>query len=55
MRRDNKGLIYTALYADDNLLVSTQEAIDDTIEQLQAQGLVLKIKDELDDYLSCDS
>ena len=54
MRRDKKGLIYIALYVDDNLLIGTQEAIDDTIEQLRAQGLVLKIENELDDYLSCD-
>ena len=53
MQNNEKGLIYVAVYVDDNFLIGTNEAIEDTIASLRAKGLVLKETDNLDDYLSC--
>ena len=42
-----------ALYVDDNLMVGNVAAFDSAIEALKSKGLVLKIMDGLQDYLSC--
>jgi hypothetical protein len=39
---------------DDNLIVGHPEAIDHTIEQLKKNGFVVKVEDDLKDYLSCE-
>ncbi len=39
---------------DDNLIVGHLRAIEDTIEQLKKNGFVVKVEDDLRDYLSCD-
>ena len=49
-----KGLVYVALYIDDNLMVGDIVAIDDAIEVLKNKGLVLKIVEGLKEYLSCE-
>ncbi len=54
MRKSKKGLVYIALYVDDNLLVGHPAAIEETVQQLKAHGLILKIEDDLADYLSCE-
>ncbi len=54
MKRDINGLIYVALYVDDNLLIGDEKAIDHTIKALKKAGLVLKVYDSLEDYLSCE-
>jgi len=54
MKKYEKGLVYIALYVDDNLMVGHPEAIDDTIALLRAEGLNLKVEDDLHDYLSCE-
>ena len=50
--KTGKGICHIALYVDDNLLVGNPEAIDAVIAPLKAEGLVLKIEDDLRDYLS---
>ena len=52
--KNNKGIVFIAIYVDDNLLVGNKEAIDKTIELLQKEGFNLKIEDNLEDYLSCN-
>ena len=52
--KNGKGLCYIALYVNDNLLVGTTEVIDAVIASLKAEGLVLKIEDDLHDYFSCE-
>ena len=52
--KTRKGICYIALYVDDNLLVGTPEAIDEVIAALKGEGLILKIEDDLHDYLSCE-
>ena len=47
-----KGVVYVALYVVDNLMVGNIATIDDTIEALKSKGLVLKIVEGLQDYLS---
>ena len=53
-RNYEKGLIYVALYVDANFFVETDKAIKDTIAHLHAKDLVLKVYDNLDDYLFCE-
>ena len=42
-----------SICADDNLMVGNIATIDNAIKALKNNGLVLKIVDELQDYLSC--
>jgi hypothetical protein len=39
---------------DDSLLVGDRKAIDKAIEDLRKEGFVLKVEDDLTDYLSCE-
>ena len=48
-----KGIIYVALYVDDNLMIGDSAMIDDAILALKNKGLVLKTVEGLQDYLSC--
>ena len=52
-RQDEDGLVFVALYVDDNLMVGHPNPIQKTIKELQANGLTLKVEDNLCDYLSC--
>ena len=54
MKKSKKGLVFIALYVDDNLMVGHPKAIDEAIEGMKKHGLVLKVEDELNDYLSCE-
>ena len=47
------GIVYVALYVDDNLMIGNIAAIDDAIKVFKNKGLVLKIMEGLQDYLSC--
>jgi hypothetical protein len=46
--------VFIALYVDDNLLIGHPKAIEDAIKQMKKHGLILKIEDDLKDYLSCE-
>ena len=48
-----KGIVYIALYVDNNLMVGDIAAIVDAIDALKNKGLVQKIVEGLQDYLSC--
>ncbi len=52
--KSEKGLVFIAIYKDDNLLVGNEEAIDEIIKLIQSEGFSLNIKDNLEDYLSCN-
>ena len=54
VKRSSKGICFIAIYVDDNLLVGHPAAIEETIELLKENGLILKIEDDLHDYLSCE-
>ena len=54
VKKSAKGIVYI-LYLDDNLIIGNILAIDDTIEALKSKGLVLKIVEGLQKYLSCIS
>ena len=45
---------YILLYVDDILLIDNPEAIDETLELFWKNGLVLKVDDRLQNYLSCE-
>ena len=53
-RETEKGKVYFGLYVDENLLIGDPSAIQETIQELKEKGLVLKVDDNLNDYLSCD-
>ena len=47
-------IVYIAWEVDDSLVVGDIAAVDDAIEALKNNGLVLKIMEELQNYLSCE-
>jgi len=53
-RQNEKGICLIALYVDDNLMVGHPAAIDQTIRQFKENKLILKIENDLHDYLSCE-
>ena len=53
IKRSAKGIVYIALYVDDNLMIGNIAAINDAILALKNKGLVLKILEGLQDYFSC--
>ena len=50
----DKIRVYFGLYVDDNLLIRDPPAIKEPIHDLKENGSVLKIDDNLNNYLSCD-
>ena len=42
VKRSAKGIVYVALYVDDNLMIGNKAAIDDAILALKNKGLVLR-------------
>ena len=54
VKRSMKGIVYIALYVDDNLMIGDKATIDDAIMALKNQGLVLKVVEGLQDYLTCE-
>jgi hypothetical protein len=53
-RKDEKGIIFIALYVDDCLCIGDKTAINDMVDKLRKRDLKLKVDDELRDYLSCE-
>ena len=53
VKKSPNGIVFIAIYVDDNLLVGYPDAIEDAIQQMKKHGLILKIEDDLKDYLSC--
>ena len=53
VKKSVKGIVYVALYVDDNFMVGDMVAIDDTILALKSNGLVCKIVEGLQDYFFC--
>ena len=54
VKKSAKDVVYVALYVDDNLMIGDITTIDDAIKALKCKGLVLKIVEGLQDYLSCE-
>ena len=54
VKRSAKGILYIALYVDDNHLIGNKAPIDDAILALKNKGLVLKGVEGVQDYLSCE-
>ena len=53
VKNSANGIVYLALYIEDNLMIGNIAAIDDAIEVLKSKGLVLRIMEGLQDYSSC--
>ena len=53
VKKNAKAIEYAALYIDDNLRLGDIKAIDNAITALKNNGLVLKVMEEVRDYLSC--
>ena len=54
VKRSMNSSVYVALYVDNNLMIGDKAAIDDAIMALENKGLVLKVVEGLQDYLSCE-
>jgi hypothetical protein len=52
VKNSSLDIVFIALYVDDNLLAGHPKAIKDAIEQMKKNGLILKVEDDLKDYLS---
>ena len=52
VKKNTKCIVYIALYSDDKLMIGDVATIHDTIEVLKNKGLVLKILEGLQGYLS---
>ena len=55
VKRNTKGIVYLALFVDDNLMIGNRAAMDDAILALKSKGLVLKVVEGLQEYLSAKS
>jgi hypothetical protein len=53
-QRSKKGIVYVACYMYDIFAVGHREAIKEVVDLIKAQGLNVKVQDELTDYLSCN-
>ena len=53
VKKSAKGIVFVALYIDDNLMIGDMATTDYVIEPLKRKGLLLKIVEGLEDYLSC--
>ena len=54
IRRCNLGMVYLAMYIDNCYCNGNGAAIDDSIKGIVKNGLNVTIKDDLEDYLSCE-
>ena len=52
IKKSANGLVHISLYIDDNLVVGNIETIDNAILALNRNGMVLKIMERMQDYLS---
>ena len=53
VKKSAKGIVYVALYVGNKLMIGNSATIDDAILALKKKGLMLKIVEGLQDYLSC--
>ena len=53
VKKNAKGVVYVALYADHNLMVGDADAVDNAISARKDKSLVLKTMNGLQDFLSC--
>ena len=49
-----KGIVYIALYVDDNFMAGDIEATDDAISAFKNNGLVCKVIETQQEYWSCE-
>jgi hypothetical protein len=49
-----KGIVFIACYVDDCLCCGHEEAINESIEQIEKSGFILKVENKMTDYLSCN-
>ena len=47
VKRSSKGIVYVALYVDNNLMIGDKATIDDAIIAFKNKGLVLKVMEGL--------
>ena len=52
-KKSKLDICYIVIYVDNNLIIGHPEAVDDTIDQLRKNNLMLKVENNLHDYLSC--
>ena len=54
VKKSAKGVVYIALYVNNNLMIGDMAAIDDAISALKNIRIVLKVMEGWQHYLSCE-
>jgi hypothetical protein len=54
IKKCNLGLVYMVMYIDDCYCNGNEAAINDSIKGIVKNGLNVTVKDDLEDYLSCE-
>jgi len=53
MCQNNLGVNLMSVYVDDNFCMGKQETLKKLVQDLEAEGLSIKVSWDLKDYLSC--
>ena len=54
VKKSEKGIVYVVFYVYNNLMTGDLQTINNPIIDLKENGLVLKVMEEIQDYLSCE-
>jgi hypothetical protein len=52
-KHSSLGMVIIVIYVDDCLIIGTEEAIEEVINELKGHNFGLKVEDNLTDHLSC--
>ncbi len=53
IKRSDNGSVFASIYVDDNFCIGHRQALKQFVEDLKAQGLMVKVSKKLTNYLSC--
>ncbi len=54
IKRGPNGIVMASVYMDDNFCVGHKQALAKLIEDLKEHGLLVKVTEDMTDYLSCN-
>ena len=52
--KNEKGIVYVAVWVDDSLLIGDKQGIMDLIKEIEQTTMTFKVTDSLQNYLSCE-
>jgi hypothetical protein len=53
IKKDENGIVFVIIYIDDGVFAGHRPAIESMVALLEGEGLKLKVKHNMEDYLSC--